>query len=90
MEKMFDMLFGMYHTSTRLYSPFRFVLCSQRCSSPAFLFFGLDLTDILGSFDGCDGGAVVEVSRINWSFFYHITAYHSPIILLARADYHTF
>ena len=39
-------------------------LCSQRCSSPEFLFFGLDVTDILGSFEGCDGRAVVEVSPI--------------------------
>ena len=37
---------------------------SQRFSSPAFPFFGLDVTDILGSFEGCDGGAVIKVSPI--------------------------
>ena len=39
-------------------------ICSQRCSSTAFPFFGLDVTDILGSFEGYDGGAVVEVIPI--------------------------
>ena len=43
---------------------FSLFLCSQRCSSPAFPFFGLDVTDMLGSFEGCDGGAVIEVSPI--------------------------
>ena len=43
-------------------------LCSQRCSSPALPFFGLDVTDILSSFEGCDSGAVVEVSPIAREF----------------------
>ena len=54
-------------------------LCSQRCCSSAFLFFGLDVTDILGSFEGCDCRAVVEVSPIarellslqNGHLYYH-------------------
>ena len=33
-------------------------------------FFGLDIADILGSFEGCDGGAVVEVSPIAREFLY--------------------
>ena len=43
-------------------------LCSQRCSSPEFPFFSLDVTDVLGSFEGCDGRAVVEVSPIAREF----------------------
>ena len=39
-------------------------LCSQRFSSPAFPFFGLDVTYIFGSFEVCDGRAVVEVIPI--------------------------
>ena len=47
---------------------FGLFLCSHRCSSPAFLFLGLDVTDILGSFEGCDGGEVFEVSPIAREF----------------------
>ena len=32
------------------------------------LVFGLDLTDIIGSFEGCDGGAVIEVCPIAREF----------------------
>ena len=32
------------------------------------LFFGLDGTDVLGSFEGCDGRAVVQVSLITREF----------------------
>ena len=32
------------------------------------LFFGLDVTDILGSFEDCDSGAVIEVSPIAREF----------------------
>ena len=39
-------------------------LCSQRCSSPVFLFLGFDVTDVLGSFEGCYGRAFVNVSPI--------------------------
>ena len=48
---------------------FGLFLCSQRCSSPAFPFFGLDVTDILGSFEGGDGGTVIEVSPIARELF---------------------
>ena len=34
-----------------------------------FIFLGLDVTDILGSFEGCDGRAVVEVRPIAREFF---------------------
>ena len=33
------------------------------------LFFGLDVTDLLGSVEGCDGRAVVKVSPIARQFF---------------------
>ena len=34
------------------------------------LFFGLDVTDILGSFEGCDGRAVIELNPIAREFLY--------------------
>ena len=47
---------------------FGLFLGSQSFSSSAFLFFGLDVTDIFGSFEGCDGGAVIEVIPIAREF----------------------
>ena len=59
-------------------------LCSQRCSSPAFLFFGLDVTDVLGSVEGCDGRAVVKVIPIDRKFLSlqhgHLDSYEATLI----------
>ena len=65
------MPFGMYHASTRPYSPFWFVFMLPALQFTCIpVFWGLGVTDILGSFEGCDGRAVVEVSPIARELLY--------------------
>ena len=68
---MFSMPLGIYHATTCPYSPFWFVFSAPSAAAHLHsLFFGLDLTDILGSFEGCDGGAVIKVSPIAREFLF--------------------
>ena len=68
---------------------FGLFLCSQRCSSTAFPFFGIDVMDILGSFEGYDGRAVFQISPIAREFLYlhhvHLSLFH---ILSPRRQLH--
>ena len=53
-------------TVVSTYTPlaFRFVFMLPVLQFTCIPFFGFDVTDILGSFEGCDGGAVIEVRPI--------------------------
>ena len=63
---------------------FGLFLFSQRCSSPALLFLGLDVTDIFVSFEGCDDREVVEVSPIAREFLslqhFHLDSYEATFL----------
>ena len=48
--------------------PFSFFLMLPALQFTCFPFFGLCVTDILDIFEGCDGGAVIEVIPIARDF----------------------
>ena len=66
---MFAIPFGMYYASTWPYSPFWVVFMLPELQFTCIpFFFGFDVTDILGSFEGCDGRSVVKVRPISREF----------------------
>ena len=70
MEKMFAMPFGMNHASTGPYSPFWVVFILPVLQFTCIPFFRLDVIDTLGSFEGCNGRAVVKVRPIARELLY--------------------
>ena len=67
-----DVCYDLWYVPCLNSSVLPFLVCFNATSVAVHLnsfFLGLDVTDILGSFEVCDGGAVIEVSTIARELF---------------------
>ena len=74
-----DVCYALWHVPCLNSSVLPFLVCLYAPSVAVHLyslFLGLDVTDILGSFEGCDGGAVIEISPIAREF---LSLYHGHL-----------